>query len=231
MTRSQLVFGLAFVVLGVLLLLDEADRVSAWSVLAEWWPTVVILAGLAQLFTRPRNVVGGLLLALLGGTLLLWTLGAVASVTLLWPVLLIALGLWLLLGRVGYSAYRGGDAVELTAVFDDRSESPTGPFPGGNITSVFADVRMDLRRTVLDPSGATLHVTTVFGDIDLDIPDGWQVTVAGPELFGDVMLERATEPPTDAPTLRLRVLTVFGDITVRTSTPAPAPDPTSAVGT
>jgi hypothetical protein len=220
MTRSQLVFGLLFVVLGVLLLADQAGLLSTWQIAADWWPTVIVVAGLAQLVTWPRNVVGAVLLFLVGGMLLLWTLDVVETVALVWPVLLIGLGLWLLAGRTGRRPDRLAGSFDLSAVFDDRSARvEAGPFEGGSVTAVFGDARLDLTSTHLEDEGATLHATTIFGDITLDVPEGWQVRASGPELLGDVKLDGLAEPPADAPVLQLRVLTVFGDITVRGGRP------------
>lgn len=44
MTRSQLVFGVALIVVGVLLLLDRTGAVDAWALLKVWWPAIFILA-------------------------------------------------------------------------------------------------------------------------------------------------------------------------------------------
>jgi hypothetical protein len=229
MTRSRLVFGLVLIALGVLLLLDQAQRLSAWEVVADWWPTIVIACGVAQLVTRPRNTLSGVVLSVLGGVLLLWSLGVIASVAVVWPVLLIAAGLWLLAGRLGRAGGRRAGALEVHAIVDDREEAAApGPFPGGSVTALLGDVELDLSRATLDADGATLDVITVFGDVELTIPAAWEVTATGPELFGDVVLRRASSPPTDAPVLRLRVFTVFGDVEVRNaageaSSPAVAP--------
>ena len=193
MTRSRLVFGLVLIALGVLLLVDQAGRLTAWEVVADWWPTIVITCGVAQLVTRPRNTLSGVVLCLLGGVLLLWTLGVVASVAVVWPVLLIAAGLWLLSGRIGRAGNRRADELEVTAIVDDRRElAAEGPFTGGSVTALLGDVELDLGRTTLDAAGATLEVITVFGDVALTIPAAWQVTASGPELFGDVVLRHAS---------------------------------------
>ncbi len=214
MTRSQLVFGLAFILIGVLLLLDRAGLASTWVVVARWWPVVVVLAGLAQLVTRPRNTVGGGLLLLIGGGLLLWTLGVVDSIAVIWPLLLIGLGLWLLAGR----RRRGqivGTPLDVSAVFDDRSFTlDRGPFNGGSVTTVFGDLELDLRPGSLEPGGATLEVTTIVGDVELRVPPGWRVSASGPELLGDVTVTGVSDDA-DAPTLRLRVLTLLGDVDVK----------------
>lgn len=199
MTRSQLVVGVLMIAVGVLLLLDRYGGVDAWASFEVGWPAVLLLAGAAQVLTRPRNLVGGVVLTALGVALLSWTLGLVTSLALPWPLLLIALGIWLMAARRP-STYRieglEGSDTDIVAVFDDRVVQRSGPFVGGSVTAVFADVRLDL-----------------------EVPEGWRVTVSGPELLGDVHLRTATEPPVDAPVLQLRVVTILGDVDIH---PLPA---------
>ena len=220
MTRSQLVFGVLLIAVGVLLLFDRAGAVDAWTLFEVGWPAIVILAGAAQVITRPRNLLGGAILAGLGVVLFAWTLGYVTSLAVLWPLLLIALGVWLMAAQwpsvfrvEGLAGLEDSD-TDIVAVFDDRVVQRSGPFAGGSVTAVFGDARLDLRDASLDPAGARLQVTTVFGDLDLEVPEGWRVTVSGPELFGDVNLRAAHDPPDDAPVLQLRVVTIFGDIDI-----------------
>jgi hypothetical protein len=219
MTRSQLVVGTALITLGALLFADQAGAIDdPWGLVLRWWPLLFVASGVAQLVTRPRNVVGGIVMVTIGGLLLLWTVGPVASLALLWPALLIGLGLWLLLGRVGTGRRGSGPALDASAVFGDRHlTAPPGPFPGGSLTTLLGDLRVDLRATTLT-GAATLQVTTILGDIDLEVPPNWRVEASGPELLGDVALRpevgRAEHPDG---TLRLRVLTLFGDVTVRAS--------------
>ncbi len=217
MTRSQLVFGVLLIAVGVLLLFDRAGTVDAWAVFETGWPAILILAGAAQVLTRPRNLLGGAVLAGLGVALFAWTLGYVTSLAVLWPLLLIALGIWLMASRTPVTARIEGleaSDTDIVAVFDNRIVQRTGPFAGGSVTAVFGDVRLDLRHASLDQAGARLQVTTVFGDLDLEVPDGWRVAVSGPELLGDVNLRAAHDPPDDAPVLQLRVVTIFGDVDI-----------------
>ena len=217
MTRSQLVFGVLLITVGVVLLVDRAGAVDAWALFTTGWPAILILAGAAQVLTRPRNLFGGTVLAGLGVALFSYTLGYVTSLAVLWPLLLIAVGVWFIAGRfpavTGVAGLGAGD-TDIVAVFDGRVVERAGPFAGGSVTTVFGDVRLDLRQASLGPAGATVQVTTVFGDVDFEVPDGWKVRVSGPELLGDVNLRSTHEPPPDAPTLRLRVVTIFGDVDI-----------------
>jgi hypothetical protein len=221
MTRSQLVVGTALIALGALLFADQAGAIDAWGLVLSWWPLLFVASGFAQFVTRPRNVVGGTVMVAIGGLLLLWTIGPVTSLALLWPGVLIGVGAWLLLGRVGTGHPAAGSTLDVSAVFGDKQvTAPPGPFGGGSLTTLVGDLDLDLRAATLSQT-ATLQVTTILGDVVLEVPPTWRVEASGPELLGDVVLrpEVGRDPQPDG-VLRLRVLTLLGDVTVRASTAA-----------
>lgn len=219
-SRSSLTFGTLFVALGVLLLLDRGGLADAGSIIAGWWPSVVVLAGVAQVVTRPRNLVGGAMLTTIGGVLLLWTLGLTDVLGLLWPLVLIGLGLWVLTRQARPSS-RGArpsrivpPGEQIVVVFSDRDvRAPAAPFGGQAVTAMFGDLDLDLLDARLD-GRVSMPVTAVFGDVDLEVPADWRVTVSGPELLGDVTLSTPYEPGDGAPELHLKVVCIFGDIKV-----------------
>jgi hypothetical protein len=221
-SRSNLFFGLVLIGIGTLLLLDQFDMVDGWAVLAEWWPVIVMIVGLGQLVIRPRNAIGGLLLVAVGGVLLLWTLGIVEGIGLLWPVVLIVVGAWLLFGRRSAGA-SVGPGVDVVAFFDDRWDVASGTFRGGEIVTIFGDADYDLRDVTPEDDELDMQITTIFGDVDLTIPETWDVRVSGPEMFGDVNLHGRTR--TDAPEvlLRIHVVTIFGDVDITTAAPRSLP--------
>jgi len=102
--------GVAATLLGGFFLAVTLGPLS-WAMLGRWWPAFVIIGGaafLAQWLARPAQrgllVPAGLAL-LVGLTALAVTLGLVRAdvseqIARLWPLLLIALGLWLLASYV-----------------------------------------------------------------------------------------------------------------------------------
>lgn len=222
MTRRPVLAGLVLVTLGLVLLLDELGGVDARGLLATWWPLAVIAAGLVQAAVPPRSVGGGTVVVAVGVVLLLWRLEVVDDLSLLWPALLLTLGGWLLLGpgRRRRHATVGGEVgaeVDVVTVFSDRREQlAAGPFAGGSVVTVFGDVDLDL--TAGDPGGvAAIDGVTVFGDLDLVVPATWRVTTSGPTILGDVRIDEAVAVTdgADRPELRLELVTIFGDVTVR----------------
>lgn len=99
-SRSRIWSGLILIALGVLFLLDRFGYLNFGDFLSVWWPTILILIGIVQLVGGRRW--GGLLLICLGVLfqgdrlhVFVWW-----RARDLWPLLLVAAGLRLLIGRV-----------------------------------------------------------------------------------------------------------------------------------
>lgn len=213
MTRSRVLVGVVLIVIGGLFLGELVADVDAWSIISDWWPAVVVAAGLLQLSTPPRNPVGGLLVTGLGVALLLWSTGVVDTLAFVWPLALIAFGVWLLAKRPGSTGFATGEG-EIAVVFADRKvRVPAGAFHGETVTCVFGDVDLDLRDATISDD-VTMKITCVFGDVDLIVPPTWNVVVSGPEIFAGVKVSTPRSVPEDAPTLRLSIVAVMADIKV-----------------
>ena len=104
-TRPSIFFPLLLVAVGVILLLHTVNVLpgSAWSTILRWWPVLFITSALDSIY-RGDGYVGAVIWGGLGVFLLLSNLGMLPnfSWTMLlrwWPVLLIAIGLDLIIGR------------------------------------------------------------------------------------------------------------------------------------
>lgn len=218
MQRPQLIPGALLVTLGVLFLLDALDVLDAWRTVGSWWPALIVGLGLARMLSRPPDVLGGGITAGIGLLLLAFTLDVVEASVLAvaWPLALIAVGAWLLLGRGRRAGATGEDTVSAVVVFGGRDVAPTSRrFAGGALVAVFGGIDVDLRGC-LPAEGARLDVTVVFGGCDVKVPPGWRVRMHGPAIFGGT--ENGTaghQLPEDAPTIDLRTLALFGGIDVK----------------
>jgi hypothetical protein len=95
---GRVLFGLALIALGLVFLLDRAGVLDAGRTIADWWPVAVIALGAVQLFDRPRSLLGPGIVIGVGMILLLFTTDVITGsvFALLWPALLIAIGLAIL---------------------------------------------------------------------------------------------------------------------------------------
>jgi len=88
----------------------------------------------------------------------------------------------------------------------------------GRVITWFGGHDVDLRRAMLDPSGATLDLHTMYGGTQIAVPGSWRVRSRVISIFGgtEIDVDEADLPP-DAPLLELRGFTLFGGARVTTS--------------
>jgi hypothetical protein len=213
--RGRALVGLVLLALGGVLLAGQADLLDAGEVVATWWPTIVIAAGLLKFSERPRDL-GGPPPSRSSGWCC-WPGGSTSSGRLLLPLALIGAGLVVLFRAPHAEAAQLTDPdVQLLAVFGSRDTRVTSErFEGGRAVAAFGSVDLDLRGTALPPEGATLELVSVFGDVNVLLPMGWRVQVAGPVILGDLE-DRTLGAPAHAPVLRIRATVVLGDVELRT---------------
>jgi hypothetical protein len=95
--------GVLLVVFGGLLLADQLGALSFAQTIRDWWPALLILAGILNLIERPQTPFGAIVLVTAGAALLLHNLHIVriGSLVRLWPIAMIAVGLNILLTSRG----------------------------------------------------------------------------------------------------------------------------------
>lgn len=112
--RISLFWPLLFIAVGVILFLNNIGAISgsSWEVLFKLWPLILIAAGLDAVWRR-EGYVGSTVVIGLGVVFLLGNFGRLQfgsweMILRLWPILLVALGLDLLIGqRKPWSAVAG----------------------------------------------------------------------------------------------------------------------------
>lgn len=130
---------------------------------------------------------------------------------------------WLVfvLGAVVYAKAKGRDSttpepdadeIDLVTTFGPLEYANTASsFRGGTVTTWFGGGQLDLRGATLDPAGATLKLSTLFGGGNLIVPPDWRIETHVAPVFGGVGDGRPDGNPDEgAPTLRLEGLTLFG---------------------
>ncbi|NLJ66868.1 MAG: cell wall-active antibiotics response protein [Clostridiales bacterium] len=220
--RGRTFIGILFIALGIGFLLDRMDIITFSTLISTYWPAILILIGVSQLFSRENSSVSGLVLIFIGLFFLLRKLDILpADISkYFWPALLIILGIVVIFGRprnIGIPV-SGEDILNHFVIFSGlENKSVSKDFKGGTATAIFGSVDLDLRDADLRPEGAFLDLTTVFGGISVKVPDRWKVSVTGTPLFGG--WENKTRAPSEAiqnqPELKVRCFAMFGGIDIK----------------
>jgi hypothetical protein len=106
--------------------------------------------------------------------------------------------------------------VRMVAVFGNESRKGHWVVPQQLQTySVFGDCHLELQEAQLQAAVTTIEVTAVFGSATIFVPEGVEVRLTGPAVFGSKESKLRGAPRPGGPVLEVRVKVVFGSVTVR----------------
>ena len=119
----------------------------------------------------------------------------VADFDILWPIVIIGAGLWILfhnrVSRRPTAGEVGQDSINVSAVFSGSEQSITSQsFQGGNVSASFGAVELDLRAAKL-AENPVLNVNVFMGGVELSVPDEWVVNVNGSPVLGGIEVLQA----------------------------------------
>jgi hypothetical protein len=222
---GRVFWGIIIILFGVLLLLDQLGRLDFGSIISRYWPVLLILIGLWQLFANSfRSPAGPLFIIALG---VIFELGRLqilgrSAWHYVWPLLIIAVGLGMLLGALGRRTPTPGAAVTESSLdafvifsgMNRRIESPS--FRGGKATAIMGGIELDLRGAKLAAGSAALDLSVILGGISLRIPRAWRVEVNAHPLLGGVEDKHTFEPGAEgAGTLHIKASAILGGIEIK----------------
>jgi predicted membrane protein len=227
----RLIVGLAIALFGVVLVMDRLNIVIADQVL-RWWPAVIVAVG-ALIYQQSRHVgsgINGILVMIVGGWLLLNTLGIVQLRfwELFWPMVLIGIGVVLVMqamGRRTREAATAGsdDTMNIFAVLSGvKRSSLSTRFRGGEITAFMGGFQIDLRQATIPPGEeAVLDVFMGMSGGEIFVPTTWTVATPIVPILGGIDDKRIPALPGSvdankpAPRLVLRGLMMLGGIEIK----------------
>jgi predicted membrane protein len=223
-SQGRIFWGILLILVGGLFLLDRMDWLDFGDLIGRFWPVVFILLGVSILLSNNfKNVGSGLFFILFGAFFLLLRLRVFDREVwnYVWPVAIIAAGLWLLLrpGRhpdKGAPSEVGGEDLNINQIFSGTARKiESQDFRGGKADVVFGSAEIDLRSARLAGGQATLILSAVFGSIEVFVPRDWQIVLEGTPVLGSIESRKkgATIAPTE--TLTIKGSAVFGSIEVK----------------
>ena len=108
---------------------------------------------------------------------------------------------------------------EVTSVFGDITLTVGGP-PPQRAATVFGDIRIDLRALRTDVDRIDLHLSTVFGDVDVIVAEGVDAELQGRTVFGDRKVALApVQRLAGTPRIVVHARAIFGDLRLRSLAP------------
>lgn len=215
--------ALVLIGLGLVLTLDATGTIEAGNLLENWWPLILVTIGIAQLLDHPEHFIAPTIMMVAGGVFLLSTLEVwtVDVGDLIVPVILVAVGLSMLIGRTAFRPFvhpaESRDSVDSFVLFGGREvTNRSDHFRGGSIVSLFGGTKVDLRQAHPAETKMRMDVTSMFGGTEIFIPQGWDVDIHGLPIFGGFEDKTAADTvASGAPILDVHATALFGGVEIK----------------
>ncbi|MDR3201905.1 MAG: DUF5668 domain-containing protein [Bifidobacteriaceae bacterium] len=218
---SQLAMGLLMIVFGGVLLLAQFGVIDAkpGALWADWWPMVIVVFALASIWANPRSYGGALILLAVGVALQVGRLspGDASFWDVIIPVLLIAVGLWLIHKTLARRKAPENSTVSAFAVWTGSNQRSVSPdFRGGSLTAIMGGISLDLRGAdILPETQANLAVFAFWAGVSIRVPPHWRVEITGLPMMGGWTNRAKDVVGPDAPVLHVSASCIMGGMTVR----------------
>ena len=225
--NARIVLGLTVVAVGVLLTLANLGLLDAGDIW-QYWPVALILVGVSKLSSR--RLWSGLVWIAVGVAFLFPAVFEEVEweqVWNLWPLLVIALGLRMVV-RSFFPEERRNEAgrqrdepvetaaqdLNATAFMTSVERRVTGVLRHGDLTAVMGGCDVDLTRAEAPPEGAVIEMFAFWGGVTLRVPDGWEVEPRLAVLMG-VIEDNTRQQPATGPRLIVKGMALMGGLELR----------------
>lgn len=215
----RLLLGGAIIFLGLGFLLDGFGVWAFGEFFGDWWPALIILAGLVSIYANPRMPLWPVFIITAGVLVLLQNL-EVINVNVwqvIWPIALIIAGLsFVVQGGFRRPKKINDEKSDISLAFSGvESANTSDSYQGGKINVAFGGVELDLREAKMKSDKARLEIFVAFGGVEVRVPKNWEVRTNGLPLFGG--WDNAASKPTNKkpPVLEIAGTCMFGGVEIK----------------
>ncbi len=223
---SKILWGIALIAVGSIFALKAFGVTNVEIFFDGWWTLFIIVPCLVGIFSEREKT--GNIIGLLIGVFLLLCCQNVLSFDMFWklaiPAIIVIVGLKMIFGAIfGDKAIKmletsrkNGDSIKVgCATFSGQNLNFDGEqFSGAELTAVFGGVKCDLRQAIIEKDCA-VNATSVFGGIDILVPDNVNVKVNSNSIFGGVSEKNHRTAVQGAVTIYINATCMFGGVEIK----------------
>lgn len=225
--RENIVWGILLIVLGVIFGLNAMGITDINIFFRGWWTLFIILPSACGIIREPRKI--GSYIWLIIGVLILLNVREVIQLEivskLIFPLILVLIGLGIILkDKVEVKASEkikelnqklNKDGLEeYYATFSSQDLNFSGKsFRGASLNSIFGGIELTLKEAEIEED-TLINATSVFGGIDIIVPENVNVQVRSTAIFGgtDNKVKKEKE---NVPTIYVKSFCLFGGVDIK----------------
>lgn len=223
---SELLWGLVFIALGVILGLNALEITNIELFFDGWWTLFIIIPCFIGLFNDSDKT--GNLIGLLIGLVLLLSCQDFIEFEMVWkliiPIVLVVIGLSFIFrgfinSKVKSEIKKLNDKKKNTneycATFSSQNvDFSNDEFDGADLSAVFGGVKCDLRKATIKDD-KVINATAIFGGIKIYVPKDVNIKIKSTPIFGGVSNETINDGTKNEHTIYVNATSVFGGVEIK----------------
>ena len=222
---NRILWGLVFIVLGVVVALNTLDIIDFNIFFRGWWTLIIIIPCFIGLFDMSNEGKLGNIIGLVIGFVLLFVAQGWLRFDLVFklivPAILVIIGLYMIFGNVLrnkitekiQSIKKENKGESICATFSEQFVTKNDEkFESANIDAIFGSVVLDLTKAKIKDE-AVVTVSAIFGGVDIIVPKDVEVKVKSTPIFGGVSNRCKTKDAKKI--IYVDALALFGSVDIK----------------
>lgn len=223
---SDIMWGLILIIIGIILGGNALDIFNINLFFDGWWTLFIIVPTFIGLVTE-RDKTGNII-GLIIGLLLLLSCRGLFDFKLIWklifPLIFVIIGLSLIFKNninkeVSEKIKKLNENLSsndgYTATFSGQNLNFDGEeFKGSNLNAIFGGIKLDLRKSIINED-IVINASSIFGGIDIYIPDNCKVKIKSNSIFGGVSNNKKCNVDDNSYTIYINASCMFGGVEIK----------------
>ena len=223
---SDIMWGLILIIIGVILGGNALDIFNINLFFDGWWTLFIIVPTFIGLVTEKDKT--GNIIGLIIGLFLLLACRGLFDFKLIWklifPLIFVIIGLSLIFKNninkeVSEKIKKLNENLSsndgYTATFSGQNLNFDGEeFKGSNLNAMFGGIKLDLRKAIINED-IVINASSIFGGIDIYIPDNCKVKIKSNSIFGGVSNNKKCNVDDNSYTIYINASCMFGGVEIK----------------
>lgn len=218
---GRILWGLVLIGIGVIVGLNALEITDIDIFFDGWWTLFIIVPAFIGFF-KDENKSGNIISILIGIILLLACNDVISFeiiFKMIFPIVLILFGLSFIFksnvsNNTKVTKVKKSKNYTHYAIFGMLDlDLTTDKFKGCSLNAIFGGIKCDLSNIKIKED-TIVNINSIFGGVDLLVPDNVDVKVNSTPIFGGVSDDRKVKAKNNKPTLYINAVCVFGGIDI-----------------
>ena len=222
-TLNKILWGLVFIVLGVIVALNTLNIIDFNIFFNGWWTFIIIIPCFIGLFNDTNNKFGNIIGIIIGILLFMVCQGWLRFdliVKLFIPAILVFIGLYLIFGGLlknkineQIKVNKKEGVENIYATFSEQIVNKNEEkFEGANLDTVFGSIAIDLTKAKIK-NESVISASAIFGSVNIIVPKDYEVKVKSTSIFGGV--SNKNKPGDSKKIIYVEAFCLFGGIDIK----------------